>query len=106
MDTAVSHVRVASNVYLLPGSVLDEPFRLHVRGRAAIRWLLNRRWGGGRPEALLRYGRGWLSDRQLRQLDSDTRCTRCHRVPEGLDRSGQIREVCWTAGCALASENG
>ncbi len=28
------------------------------------------------------------------------------RVPEGLDRSGQIREVCWTAGCALASAKG
>ncbi len=98
-DLQRSNIRIYSNVFLLPTSILDEPFRFQVRGRVAIRALLVRKFGGFHDADIANWARGWVNDWQLKEMRTDLRCVHCRRIPEGVDFVGNISFRCWDRRC-------
>ena len=117
MRVPVSHVIVASNVYVVVPSaqrpVDDAEFRRHVRGRPGIRRIAQLHIGAGLTrdsqnvtsvwvgdEAIGRFCQGWLTPNQLAELADGIPCARCHRIPIGPDATGQIVFRCPDQRCA------
>lgn len=118
MRVPISHVTVASNVYvvvpLAPRPVDDAEFRRHVRGRAGIRRIAQVRIGLSptrqeqgiaavrvRDEDIRRLCRGWLTPAQFAELADGIRCARCHRIPVGPDATGSMVFRCPDQRCSV-----
>ena len=114
MQVPVSHVIIASNVYVVvpPAQrpIDDVEFRRHVRGRPGIRRIAQIHIGAGdsqdpasvrvRDESIRQFCKGWLTPNQFVELASGIPCAQCHRIPIGPDATGQIVFRCPDQRCA------